>query len=314
MFKRILLIFLNLIFIISILNCVPNEQVIEPSWKKSTSITKKKAAEQNFSKIEKKIEVKEGSFLFQDVYLKSYYLGYNMFGNIKNNTNKNWNSVTFELDFYDQAGNKIKNNQKITIHGIKIGETQELGYGSSGYSLFSKTLRDQKISNFDIRFKKGEYPATYVFKMIKPTVSDQLTFQDKFIKVQFIISKKQIAFEIKNKTGNPIKIDWNQVSYVDVLQKGHKVMHAGVKYTDRDKVQSPTIIPPMAIIEDIVFPTDYIYYVSGKYGGWRETSLFPEAPGASLYKGQNFSIFMPLEINQTFKNYYFVFNIEDVVA
>lgn len=148
--------------------------------------------------------------------------------------------------------------------------------------------------------------------MTKPTVSKELIYEDHFLKIVFSITKKQIGFILQNKTENPIKIDWNQVSYVDVLGESHKVMHSGVKYTDRANPQPPTVVPPTAKLEDIVFPIDYVYYSSGKYGGWREIPLFPEAPKAKLFKGRSFSIFMPLEISGVNKNYLFSFKIEDV--
>ena len=64
------------------------------------------------------------------------------------------------------------------------------------------------------------------------------------------------TMSLNNKTDNPIKIDWNQVSYVDISGMSHRIIHSGVKYIGRENPQSPTIIPPTAKIADIVFPTD----------------------------------------------------------
>jgi hypothetical protein len=74
-------------------------------------------------------------------------------------------------------------------------------------------------------------------------------------------------------------------------------MHEGVKYINRNEAQPPTIIPPTAQIEDIVYPTDYVNYEEGQNGGWREDLLFPDAPSASKFKGQVIGVYMPLQVN-----------------
>lgn len=260
------------------------------------------------------ITVEEGSFILKNLSIASEkYLGPKLKGDVLNNTSKDWNQVTFEVDLYDSAGNKLKgyigDSFSFTLYGLKRGETKSIG---SGYGESFLGIRDAVISRYEIRFKTGEYPAKYIFVMTKPKVSKELIYEDHFLKIVFSIRKDKIGFILQNKTENPIKIDWNQVSYVDVLGKSHKVMHSGVKYIDRANPQSPTVVPPTAKLEDIVFPIDYVYYISGKYGGWREIPLFPEAPKAKLFKGRSFSIFMPLEISGVNKNYLFSFKIEDV--
>lgn len=263
---------------------------------------------------QKEIVVEEGVFLLKNLSIVTErFLGPKLKGDVINNTTKDWNEVVFQVELYDQFGNKLKGytgeDFTFKIYNIKRGETKSIGYG---YGESFLGIRDAIISRYDIRFKSGEYPAKYVFEMIKPAQSRELAFKDKFINIQFSISKRQIGFALQNKTENPIKIDWNQVSYIDVLGETHKVMHSGVKYIDREKIQAPTVIPPSAKIEDIVFPSDYVYYISGEYGGWCKVPLFPEAPKAKLYKGRSFSIFMPLQINEVLKNYLFTFYIRDV--
>lgn len=82
-------------------------------------------------------------------------------------------------------------------------------------------------------------------------------------------------FSIENKSGHTLKINWDDVSYVDVKGQVGRVMHSGVKYTDRNSSQPATSVPKGANISDILLPTENVYYVSGQYGGWRETYLIP---------------------------------------
>lgn len=295
--KNKLGILFNFLIFIILLSCVPSSSI--------------KHSEVIFPK--KEISVDEGLFIFQNLKLipdvgKTYKLK----GDVVNNTSKNWNEVTFMVNFYDQTGNKIKPsiNHDIKLLVFKSREVKPLGYGY-GENIFI----DPKIaiSRVDISLKDGEYPAQYIFKMIKPIANDDLIFKDNALNLEFNISNKQIKLILKNNTEKAAKIDWNQVSYVDVLGQSHKVMHSNIKYIDRDRVQAPTIVPPKSNIDDIIFPIDYVFYESGKYGGWREKALFPQAPDAKLYHNKDFSIYMPVEIDKTIKEYFFTFHIDKIL-
>ena len=284
----------------------------------SSKVETKPPAQQERIVQQKEIVVEEGTFLLQNLSLMSMpisrqYQEIRIKGNVINNTTKDWNEVVFEVELYDELGNKLKSflgeSFRVIIYDIKRGETKPMGLGH-GESL--SWIKYAKPGKYDVRFKSGEYPATYVFAMTKPRNSKVLAFEDRSISIQFSISKKQVRFVLQNKGNNPIKIDWDQVSYVDVSGKSHKVIHSGVRYIERDRPQVPTIVPPTANVEDIVFPSDYVYY--SKSIGWCKTPFFPEGPDAKIYKGRAFSIFMSLEIDGVVKNYLFTFEIEDVVV
>jgi hypothetical protein len=262
------------------------------------------------------ITVDEGTFLFRNLTLTNNgYLGTELNGEVVNNTTKEWSQVGFRLEGLDRSGNKIENAfdilNEVKLYSFKKGEAQALGSAHFGKSL--NGFDRNPPARIHISFAGGEYYAKYTISMVKPKPSSDLTYQDNFIHIGFVISKRQIAFILENETESPIKIDWNQVSYIDIAKGTHKVMHEGVKYISRAEPQPPSTIPPTANLKDIVFPIDYVSYSSSRYSsGWIEEPFFPEAPRAKNYKGANFSIFMPLEINGTTKNYLFTFKIEDV--
>ena len=284
----------------------------------SSKVETKPPAQQEPMVQQKEIVVGEGTFRLQNLSLMSMpiskqYQEIRIKGNIINNTTKDWNKVVFEVELHDELGSKLTSflgeSFTFTIYNIKRGETKPIG---GRYGELLPWIKHGKPGKYDVRFKRGEYPAAYVFVMTKPRNSKVLAFEDRSISIQFSISKEQIGFVLQNKGNNPIKIDWDQVSYVDVSGKSHKVIHSGVRYIERDRPQVPTIVPPTANVEDIVFPSDYVYY--SKSIGWCKTPFFPEGPDAKIYKGRAFSIFMPLEIDGVVKNYLFTFEIEDVVV
>jgi hypothetical protein len=152
--------------------------------------------------------------------------------------------------------------------------------------------------------------------MLKPTVSDDMTFEDASIAFKFSIDAKGIAFSIRNMTDDPISVNWNLVSYVDAHSDAHKVIHSGIRLMDKEAPQTPTLIPPTARINETIFPTDYIESGSS---GLHQKPLWPD--GGYLSKdnsylnsleGNTFSVFMPIEVGGKTKNYSFVFKIVSV--
>ena len=100
-----------------------------------------------------------------------------------------------------------------------------------------------------------------------------------------------------------MKIDWSSAAYIDVQGLSHGVIHAGVRLMDKNKPQTPTIIPPGAKAEDIIVPTDSIEFVSGQFGGWRTKPFFPDGPAAAHFEGKSFQMYLPLDIKGSKKEY-----------
>lgn len=144
-------------------------------------------------------------------------------------------------------------------------------------------------------------------------------YEDDFIDIVWYVGLKQLNFQLTNKSGNTIKINWDDVCFVDIDGKVGRVMHAGVKYTDRNNSQPATIIPKNASITDLILPTDNVYWVSGSYGGWREKNLIPayykdkEAlkANAANYVGKKMVVLMPILIENIPNEYSFEFSIDE---
>lgn len=100
-------------------------------------------------------------------------------------------------------------------------------------------------------------------------------YADDYIDVVWFVGTKQFNFTLKNKSGHTLKINWDDISYVDTRGRVSRVMHAGVKYAERNDSQPATTVPKGASISDILLPTENVYFVSGQYGGWRESYLIP---------------------------------------
>ena len=104
---------------------------------------------------------------------------------------------------------------------------------------------------------------TYTHKLVGDNVNGN-TFNDGKLAIEFTFSQKELDFEMKNLTSDPIKIIWDEVSFVQ-YGEGKRIFHKGVKYTERNNPQVPTIIPSGTTYSDLICPTDNVYFSQGYY-------------------------------------------------
>ena len=128
-------------------------------------------------------------------------------------------------------------------------------------------------------------------------------YEDDYIATLWNITAKELNFILKNKTGHTIKINWDDVSYVDVQGKTRRVMHSGVKYSERNNSQPATSIPRNACISDLLLPTDNVDYDSGKWETKKFFFFSKNIIGKKMY------ILLPIMIQNVQNDYLFEFEI-----
>ena len=169
---------------------------------------------------------------------------------------------------------------------------------SSSYAQKRKPSKSAKPATETAAPQKEQKP----IYLISPKGSDGLSFEDGFIKIEFLIAA-QLAFEITNKRASPIEIIWDHASIVDLKGQAHRVLHAGLRYMQRDQPMPPTVIPPNAKMSEGVIPSDYVSYESNN---WQVKPFLAILLGGD---GRTFSLFLPMKINGVTKNYNLVFKI-----
>lgn len=167
---------------------------------------------------------------------------------------------------------------------------------------------------------KQQFGETKVLTFNEEGVS-KYRYEDDYINIVWYVGLKQFNFTLNNKSGHRLKINWDDISFVDTEGQVGRVMHSGVKYTERNNSQPATTVPKGASISDILLPTENVYFVSGQYGGWRENYLLPcvyQTPeafnaGASSLVGKTMTIMMPIMIENVQNDYTFTFNIDKLL-
>ena len=163
---------------------------------------------------------------------------------------------------------------------------------------------------------KKQYGETKVVTILDDENNiNKYKYEDDFVDMTWYVTADRFMFDLKNKTNYSIKINWDEVTYVDANGEAKRVIHQGVKYTNRNETQAITTIPRGAKVSDFLVPSDNIVYSNNI--GWYEKNIIPVSfntrEGAEqaldIYKGQKMSIMMPLQIENIQNDYMFEFEI-----
>lgn len=181
------------------------------------------------------------------------------------------------------------------------------------------TYRTSLVSVESPENAKVKYGETKIATITGEDGLSKYSYEDDFISVIWFFGKEQISFTLKNKSGFSIKLPWDDMAYVNEKGESKRVIHSGVKLVDRNAAQATSVVAKNASIDDILIPTDNIYYVSGQYGGWRYYPLFPryssqEEANSAGKVGQKVSILFPIIIQDVQNEYVFEFQIDDVTV
>ena len=126
-------------------------------------------------------------------------------------------------------------------------------------------------------------------------------------------------------TENSIQIIWNESVYIDENGRSNRIMHKGVKYSEKSKSQPPTIVPRGVTITDTIVPVDNISY-SIVGSGWTIEPLLPSitrSTGSAITMdlfedmarrqvGEKIQILLALKIQDVINEYIFSFTINDI--
>lgn len=114
-----------------------------------------------------------------------------------------------------------------------------------------------------------------------------------------------------NKSEKPLMIDWDDVSYMDVDNIGHRVLASGTKLSERNNPQTPSVIARRGNINESLFSTDHIYVSST--GILARRPLWPiDFSEAKRYEGRKVRLMIPFTVDGLSAQYEFVFTIKNV--
>ena len=141
------------------------------------------------------------------------------------------------------------------------------------------------------------------------TVEDKgitkFSYEDNFISIIIFGSSKQFSFTLKNVSQNSLKLLWDDAVFVDYTGSTSKVMHSGIKYSQREASQPASTIIKGASLDDIACPTSNVRY-SDVLKEWVTESMYPSGVSKETKQVQ---LMLPIQIKDVVNEYIFVFDI-----
>lgn len=107
----------------------------------------------------------------------------------------------------------------------------------------------------------GPKPPTYK-RDYAPVDAKEFKYEDRNIQVVYtpVTFESGVPVIFVNKTDKPIKVIWDETSFINPSGWSEKVIHEGVKIIDRNAPMAPSMIPPKASLVDSVTPTSRIFW------------------------------------------------------
>lgn len=131
------------------------------------------------------------------------------------------------------------------------------------------------------------------------------SYEDNFISIIIFGSSTQFSFTLKNVSQNTQKLIWDEAVFVDYKGSTSKVMHSGIKYSEKEASQPASTIIKGASLDDIVVPTSNVYY-SDILKDWVTNSMYPSEVSMETKQVQ---LMLPIQIQDVTNEYIFVFDV-----
>lgn len=223
---------------------------------------------------------------------------------------------TYEvIDAYVARGSGATAALGLEVKNTRTGQTKKVLYDKKDTAPFSDAL-EGKYTTALIKVEKPEDSSDRYseVKTITDAGVDKYSFNDSTINITIYGTPEQFNFILKNVSPHSLRIIWNEAAFVGLDGSTSKIMHAGVKYSQREGDQPATTVIKGAKIDDLACPTANVYYDKGSTigyttvgNGWKTRSMFP-----SEYKGKDageIRLMLPIQVKDVVNEYTFVFKV-----
>ena len=220
----------------------------------------------------------------------------------------------------DIVKNRLYDDEIAKIYTVESPFTGEKkDYAAS--EVRTKCFEEDKSGRYQTYLSKVEKPSNPSIKFGKTTVIEgdgkqatKFSYVDNFIDIVIFGDSEQFNFVLKNVSQNTQKLIWDDAVFVGIDGSTSKIMHSGIKYSERSASQPASTIIKGASLEDIACPVSNVYYDEGTtigyktYGnGWKTKSMYPKTVSNDV---KQVSLMLPIKIKDVENEYLFVFDVK----
>ena len=225
--------------------------------------------------------------------------------------------VDVKLDIVKNASYNDELAKVYTVLSPFDGSRKEYEASRAKFECFT----DDKSGKYQTYLAKVEKPSNPAIKFGKTITvqgdgknATKFSYIDNFIDILIFGNSEQFSFVLKNVSETTQKIVWDDAVFVGIDGSTSKIMHSGVKYSERSASQPPSTIIRGASLEDIACPISNVYYDEGTtinyktYGnGWKTKSMYPSKVSSDV---KQVSLMLPIQIKDVENEYIFVFDVK----
>ena len=168
---------------------------------------------------------------------------------------------------------------------------------SGSYETFLAKV--EKPENPDVKYGQIEVVEDSVMKY---------SYKDSIMTIVIYGDSNKFNFVLQNMTPYTISFPWERAIFVDMLGFTSKVMHNGVKYSEKESTLPASSIIRGAKLKDVAIPIENINY-SELLDEWTLGSMYPQKPTDELYQVQ---LMLPIQVRDVVNDYIFTFDIRYV--
>ena len=180
---------------------------------------------------------------------------------------------------------------------------------------------------------------------VPPSLPGGFLYGDSSIEITILPAFDGVDFRLRNLTEHAVKLVWDEAVFMDLDGTSNRVLHAGVRYAERNNAQVDSVVAPGGVLQDVIVPVNRVVFgvlgsiqetpggasvvvlppdsstggfarwyqlplVDATFRGCEETEArFNSRVSRSI--GSRFSVLLPLEVEGVVNEYTFVFGISD---
>ena len=144
---------------------------------------------------------------------------------------------------------------------------------------------------------------------VKDSITNSTIIEESNFKISITPTKDYFSIILENQSEKSIRLDWNEIVFVDENNNSQSVTHKGIKYVDANKPKLASVIAPNSILDDIIVPTSRLYYSSYDYK-WKILAILDYVHKNGKYPvGTQVKLLIPLIINNVRNEYTFTYDV-----
>lgn len=213
--------------------------------------------------------------------------------------------LVIEKDPDDYYNKKII--KKYTVQNTLSGEKADYFASKAETLCFIEDLSGDYQTSL-AKVEKPENPSIQYGNttIVEDEGKTKYSYEDNFISIIIFGTSTKFYFTLKNVSNNSLKLLWDEAVYVDYNGNTSRVMHNGIKYSEREASLAASTIIRGATLEDIVCPTANVYWDEYRKD-WDLLMMYPDKVSLETKQVQ---LMLPIQIKDVVNEYIFVFDIK----